>query len=1172
MPADFLSLLNHRVLILDGAMGTNIHRFDPSDADWGGREFVNLCDVVTQTHPEWIREIHAGFLAVGCDAIETNTFSGSQHVLAEFGVADRCEELSRAGVRIAREVAKEFSSPSRPRFVLGSVGPGTKQPSLQDPKIAISFDELYESYKPQMIAFVEGGVDGILIETCFDVLQAKCATICALDAMRAKGVKLPLIVQVTILEQGAMLTGSDMATAITTLEAFPEIDIIGINCALGPKEMLGHVKTLSQQCTRKISCLPNAGLPDNVGGKTVFPLQPADLAHWLHRFVTEFGVNLVGGCCGTTPEHLAHVVRALHGVKAAARTPASEPAVSSLHATATFHQDPRPLLVGERTNTNGSRKFKQLLDQDDWHGLVEMAREQEREGVHVLDVCTAYVGRDEVRDMSEVIRRYNEVIRVPLMIDSTEWQVIEAALKRISGKAIINSINLEEGRKKLDIVVPLARRYGAALVALTIDERGQATTADWKFQVAKRIYDACTQEFGVSPSDLLFDPLVFPVTTGQEDLRASALETLHAIRRIKAELPGALTHVGLSNVSFGLQPYTRQVVNSVFLHYAIQYGLDSAILHAAKILPLAQIDEQGRELARRLIFNERDRGDPLQQLIDHYADRKGETKSKSASLGETVEERLRQAIIQGRRESLIADLDLARERYSPIDIINTILLEGMKVVGDLFGSGQMQLPFVLQSAEVMKAAVGYLEQFMEKVEGTEKGKIVLATVKGDVHDIGKNLVDIILTNNGYKVYNLGIKQPIENILNAALQHRADAIGMSGLLVKSTVVMKEDLVTLNDRRVTMPVILGGAALTRRYVEEDLRRIYQGRLFYGQDAFDGLRIMDRLCQGGTGVNVTEPAAVQPSTNGRADPCCGVPRREHPTARSENHPRLRAAKLPPAPDIPAPPFWGSRIVTDINVHGIFEFLNKRTLFSTQWQFVKNRVDPKEYERMMREVAEPTLARLERLCVEERILQPKVAYGYFPCVASGDDLIILEGDQRSERLRFSFPRQAGGEGLCLSDYFTAAGTGRVDVVAFMAVTVGPDVSRRTKELFEKNQYQDYLFLHGLGVETAEALAEWFHRELRREWGIAGADAAEVVKLFKKHYRGCRYSFGYPACPELADQAKLFQLLDAQRIGLALSESFQLEPEQSTTALVVHHPQAKYFNVGPPIAVADSP
>jgi 5-methyltetrahydrofolate--homocysteine methyltransferase len=827
-----------------------------------------------------------------------------------------------------------------------------------------------------------------------------------------------------------------------------------------------------------------------------------------------------------------------------------------------LQQEPRPLLVGERTNTNGSKKFKQLLEAEDWTGLFEMAREQEREGSHVLDVCTAYVGRDEVRDMSEVIRRYNAVLTRPIMIDSTEVPVIEASLKLISGKPIINSINLEDGRNKLDKVCRLAKRYGAALVALTIDEHGQADTAEWKFEVARRIYDICVNEFGIPPTDLLFDPLVFPLTTGQEQTRKSAMATFDAIKLIKKHLPGALTHIGLSNASFGLTPYTRQVLNSMYLHYALEAGLDSAILHASKILPLSQIDAEGQELCRRLLFDDRSTGDPLQQLIAHYGDKKAAA-AKSVSLGETVDERLRQAIIQGRRESLIADLDLARQRGdSPIDIINKILLDGMKVVGELFGAGQMQLPFVLQSAEVMKEAVKYLEQFMEKVHGQEKGRIVLATVKGDVHDIGKNLVDIILSNNGYKVFNLGIKQPIETMIKEYQEQNADAIGMSGLLVKSTVVMKEDLISLNERQLDPPVILGGAALNRRYVEDDLRRIYRGKLFYGEDAFDGLRIMDELAaqkrirQVGSAV-IAKVADRKPKPKPQVEEvpagCCVV----HERIPKKNG---FTRQLPPLEAVPDVPFIGSRVLNELPVRDIFEFLNERTLFSTQWQFSKNGVAPKEYARQMREVAEPALARLKQLCLEENILRPAAVYGFFRCRADGDDLVIVEESGKIQQ-RYTFPRQDHGDHLCLSDYHRPSDVGP-DYVAMMAVTAGPAVTERCWQLKEAGKYQDYLFLHGLGVEFAEAAAEWLHREIRHQWGIANDDAADVKQLFKKHYRGCRYSFGYPACPNLEDQAKLFELLEPQRIGIQLSEQFQLEPEQSTTAIVVHHPQAKYFNV----------
>ncbi|MEZ6139237.1 MAG: homocysteine S-methyltransferase family protein [Zavarzinella sp.] len=907
MAADFLSIADERVLILDGGMGTSLHRYQPTAADWGGEHLVNLSDALVYTHPEWIAQIHAGYFEAGCDAVETNTFNGSHMVLAEFGMADRVDEINRRNTQIAKEVAKQFSTPSRPRFVVGSIGPGTKMPSLTDPAIYVDFDTLADSYRGQIVALVESGVDALLIETCFDILQAKCVLITAIEVMKQKGVKIPLMVQLTIDQNsGNLLPGTDIAGALTTLTAFTELDVIGLNCAVGPDLMLSAVKHLSQFSPKRISVLPNAGLPEKRGDDTYFPLQPVELTDWLERFVTEFGVNIVGGCCGTTKDHLKVVSERLYGKKPAPRQVVNIPAVSSLFTTSELNQNPRPLLVGERTNTNGSRKFKQLLEKEDWNGLVEMGREQEREGVHILDVCAAYVGRDEVRDMKEIIRRYNAVITKPMMIDSTEWQVIEASLKLCSGKPIINSINLEEGRNKLDIVVPLAKKYGAALVALTIDEVGQADTAQWKFDCAKRIYDICVHEYGIPPTDIMFDPLVFPLTTGQEQTRRSAIETFEAIRMIKEGLPGALTHIGLSNCSFGLSPYSRQVLNSVYLHYALEYGLDSAILHAAKIIPLAQIDDTGRELCRRLLFDERGEGDPLQQLIEHYADKKTESR-KTASLGESVEERLQQAIIQGRRESLIADLDLAREKYDPIDIINNILLAGMKVVGDLFGSGQMQLPFVLQSAEVMKFAVAHLQQFMEKVEGTEKGRIVLATVKGDVHDIGKNLVDIILSNNGYKVYNLGIKQPVENMIRAYEENQADAIGMSGLLVKSTVIMKEDLQTLNDRGLTPTVILGGAALTRKYVEEDLTQLYQGTVHYGIDAFAGLRIMDELMArkkfSKTGSMVLDGIADRAAKNAKSSRA--KPKNENSMSKPHVDVVYPRSDTPPAPNVPPAPF---------------------------------------------------------------------------------------------------------------------------------------------------------------------------------------------------------------------------------------------------------------------------
>jgi 5-methyltetrahydrofolate--homocysteine methyltransferase len=1181
----FLNTARERVLTLDGGMGTSLHRYKPKEEDWGyapnGKSLLNLSDALVYTYPQWIREIHEGFFAAGSDAVETNTFNANGVGLSEFGMGDKLDEINRLNIRIAREAAAKFAAPGRPRFVVGSVGPATKMPSLTDPAIYIDFDTMAELYRPQLRVMIEERVDAILIETCFDVLQAKCVAITAIEEMKRAGVRLPLMVQLTIIDANQkMLPGTDIPAALVALEPIDEIDVIGMNCGVGPDLMHDSVRHLSRHSRKMLSVLPNAGLPETRGEETYFPMSPEVMAGWVARFVTEYGASIVGGCCGNSHGHLEAVCARVRGLKPAKRNPVYIPAVSSLQSLQELVVDPKPLLVGERTNTNGSRKFKQHLEKDDWNGLVEMAREQEREGVHVLDVCVDYVGRDGVRDMKETIKRYNAVLTKPIMLDSTEVPVIEAGLKLCSGKAIINSINLEDGRKTLDPKTILAKKYGAALVALTIDEKGQADTAEWKFEVAKRIYDIVVNEYGIPPSDLMFDTLVFPLSTGQEQTRKSAIATFDSIRLVKQHLPGALTHLGLSNCSFGLSPYTRQVLNSMYLHYAVEAGLDSAILHAAKIMPLAAIDDTGRELCRRLLFDERvfDAAgncveDPLQMLIEHYADKKAESK-KGESLGASAEERLRQAIIQGRRETLVADLDAARERHSPIDIINKILLDGMKVVGDLFGSGQMQLPFVLQSAEVMKAAVAYLEQYMEKVEGAEKGKIVLATVKGDVHDIGKNLVDIILTNNGYKVYNLGIKQPVDAMIAEFQKTHSDAIGMSGLLVKSTVIMKEDLVTLNERGLNPPVILGGAALNRRYVEEDLRAIYKGRLFYGEDAFAGLRVMDeivarkKLASVGSAAlrGVVEGARTPAKAVGGSDGAGDVVLKTRPTNKhgKNGHPLpSRSPGLQKAPNVPVPPFLGSRVRTDFDMREVFEYINEITLFSTQWQFRRGGVKVADYETQLRDTARPALARLKELCLAENVLRPAAAYGFFPAASDGTKLTVYEADGTTPKTSFDFPRQDHGDYLCLSDYVEPARDGRaVDYVGFMAVTMGHEVTRIAQEWYNAGRYQDYMFLHGLGVESAEALAEFFHRELRREWGIGGADANDVRKLFKKHYRGCRYAFGYPACPRLEDQAQLFELIEPERIGLALSEQFQLEPEQSTTAIVLHHPGAKYFNV----------
>ncbi|NLC56753.1 MAG: methionine synthase, partial [Armatimonadetes bacterium] len=970
---------------------------------------------------------------------------------------------------------------------------------------------------------------------------------------------------------GTMLLGTEIGAALPTFLGYP-LDAFGLNCATGPDRMAEHIRYLAQNSPLPISCIPNAGLPENVGGRTVYPLSPAELAAWLKRFVTEEGVRIVGGCCGTTPEHLRAVVEALQGAAASVRpftrSPVDPPpAVASLYTSVPLRQEPAPLLVGERTNVIGSRRFKELLEQDDWDGMVALARDQVRQGgAHATDVCVAYVGRDEVRDMREVISRFVRQLPVPLVIDSTEPPVVEAALKLIGGKPIINSINLEEGEERAGRVLRLARDFNAAVIAMTIDEEGMARTAEKKAAIAERIYRLATETYGVPGSDLIFDPITFTLGTGDEDSRRAGIETLEGIRLIKQRLPDAHCILGISNISFGLSPAARHVLNSVFLHYAVEHGLDLAIVDAGKILPLYRIPETERELARRLLFDERRPGsDPLTELMAAFTGASARGESGQEQPLQSLEERLQARIIDGERPGLEALLDEALQRYTPLQIINEILLAGMRVVGDLFGSGQMQLPFVLQSAEVMKAAVAYLEPHLERAETTGRGTIVLATVKGDVHDIGKNLVDIILTNNGYRVVNLGIKQPIANILAAAREHHADAIGMSGLLVKSTVVMKENLEAMNAEGVTLPVLLGGAALTRRYVEEELRALYRGPVYYGQDAFEGLHAMERICGAGP---ESEAAAASPDTRpseGRRREDAAVRPPAASAARPEPAGEGRAAngRPSPAPEMPAPPFVGSRVVAEVPLPEVFSLINEVTLFRAQWQFRRrNSASAEEYHRLIEETVRPLYEDLKRQCIEERLLQPRVVYGYFPCNSEGNDLIVWEEDGQTERLRFTFPRQQGRRGLSLADYWRPVGSGAVDWLPCMLVTIGEQASARAREYFAANRYRDYLYLHGLSVETAEALAEYWHRHIRRELGIAGADNPDPKLLIKGNYQGCRYSFGYPACPHLEDQTKLFALLRPERIGVGLTEEYQLVPEQSTSAIISTHPEATYFTL----------
>lgn len=1144
---DFLEALKEKVLIFDGAMGTSIHKYELSLDDYQGKE--NCPEILVDSRPDVISEIHAAYFEAGCDVVETDTFGGSPVVLAEFDLADRVYELNKKAAQLARTVAVDYSGRGQKRFVSGSIGPTTKLPSLGH----ITFRDMKDAYVQQVLGLVDGGVDVLQFETGQDLLQAKAAIVAMMEVFKQQQRRVPIIVQITIEAPplGTMLVGSDISAALTALQPFP-IDVIGMNCATGPSEMIDPIHYLCNNSPKAVSVLPNAGLPENIGGKTVYKLTPDELADALQYFAKDLGVNIVGGCCGTTPEHLKRVCERLGAMSPKRRVVESTPSVSSLYTSVAMHLDPAPLIVGERTNTNGSRKFKQLLEKEDWDGMVSMAREQEREGAHVLDVCTAYVGRDEVRDMKTFIQRLNTELQIPLMIDTTETPVLETSLELVAGKSIVNSINLEDGEERMLRKVELINRFGAASVALTIDESGMARTAEKKLEVAKRIYDLATG-VGMAPENLIFDALTFTLSTGNEDDRKVGLATIEGIRLIKQHLPAVKTILGVSNISFGFDPRIRQILNSVFLHYAVEAGLDMAIVNASKILPLYKIDEQEREFHRRLIFDERSAEyDPLFALLDFYQKQNaGESKTVREKIPQTIEEILKTRIIDGNRVGLEKDLKAALERYQPLDIINNILLDGMKVVGELFGAGKMQLPFVLQSAETMKAAVSFLEPYMEKMEGATRGTMVLATVKGDVHDIGKNLVDIILTNNGYRVVNLGIKQPIENIIAAAQQHGADAIGMSGLLVKSTVIMKENLEILNQRNITLPVVLGGAALTRRYVEEDCRQVYHGRLYYGQDAFDDLRIMQELTNGHNRDH-PKPAVVETPVA--------------PPRLTRTEPKLEIL-TPQRSDvargvIPSqPPFWGSKILTDIPLEEVFEYLNETVLVKGQWQVRQRDMSLRDYEQLLDTKIRPELRRLQKQAIEQRLLIPQAVYGYFPCQSEGNDLIVYRPHSKEQWVRFRFPRQEHGRHLCISDFFGAVDE-HMDVLPVQIVTMGPQATEHSQHLFNSNQYSEYLYFHGLSVESAEALAEVVHKRIRAELGFASQDSPDKKRLLNQGFRGTRYSFGYPACPNLEDQKLLFELLEPGRIGLSLSEEFQLVPEQSTSAVVVVHPEAKYFNI----------
>ncbi|MFY9782140.1 MAG: methionine synthase [Acidimicrobiales bacterium] len=1149
----YLKALSERVLIFDGATGTNLQLRHLSAEDFGGATFEGCNEMLNITRPAVVEELHRSFFDVGVDAVETDSFGSFSVVLGEYDIAERAHELALASATIARRVADTYASPGDPKFVAGSMGPGTKFPTLGQ----ISYDDLSASYEELAYGLLEGGVDLLLVETMFDLLSGKAAISACHRAMARHGRIVPIQVQVTIELTGRMLPGTEIGAAIAALSPLG-IDVIGLNCATGPVEMYEPLRTLSDSAPLPLSCMPNAGLPSVVEGQMHYDLTPDALAEHLVKFVTECGVQVVGGCCGTTPEHLSRVIEAVRPLSAAKRTPNAEHAVASIYSAVNYQQDRSVLLVGERTNANGSKKFRDAMLEGDWDTCVEIGREQIKEGAHVLDVCVDYTGADGVGDMNELMSRLATQSSVPVMIDTTEAPVARQALTWLGGKPLLNSVNLEEGDgpgTRLDSFLSLAAEFGAAVVATCIDEEGQARTADWKVRAAKAITDLAVTHYGLDPHDIFIDTLALPLSTGMVESRRDGIETLEAIRRMKNELPGVRTILGLSNISFGLNPAARQVLNSVFLHEAAEAGLDAAIVHASKILPLHRIDEEARQVCLDLIYDRRrDDYDPLSELLRLFEGVSASKNDGPSLVDLPLNERLKRRIIDGARVGLEDDLNEAMaEGAKPLDIVNEILLDGMRVVGDLFASGEMQLPFVLQSAETMKSAVSHLEPLMEKSDQGGRGRVVLATVKGDVHDIGKNLVDIILTNNGYEVINLGIKVGVNEMLSAVEEHQADALGMSGLLVKSTLIMRENLEIMNERAMSnVPVLLGGAALTRTYVERDLREIYDGRLFYGKDAFEGLRVLDQLGElrrGGT----DDP------TFGRELSKSKVQRRFRDPAPAVN-PSLprRSPEVDAENRLFVPPFIGSRVAKGMSIDEIAEYLNLTALFRNQWGY---RPENGEDDATFKERVSATLREQMSIAKEEDLLVPQVVWGHFPAASDGNELIVYRDDARDgEVTRFVFPRQQETPYLCIADFFRPLESPEHDYASFMLVTMGSRISERTHQLFTENRYNDYLMLHGLGVEMAEALAELWHKRIREELGYVNEDGPTLTGLFRQQYRGGRYSWGYPACPDLTDNAKIATLLESERIGVSVSEGFQLHPEQTTDAIICHHPKAKYF------------
>ncbi|QNI73482.1 methionine synthase [Synechococcus sp. NOUM97013] len=1182
------------VLVFDGATGTSLQQLDLSADDFGGEALEGCNENLVITKPDAVQAVHRQFLDAGCDVIETDTFGAASVVLAEYGLEEHAYALNKRAAELARELADEYSTADKPRFVAGSMGPTTKLPTLGH----IDFDTLRASFRDQAAGLLAGDVDLFIIETCQDVLQIKAALQGVEDAFEASGERRPLMVSVTMETTGTMLVGSDIAAVVSILEPFP-IDVLGLNCATGPEQMKEHIKYLSEHSPFVVSCIPNAGLPENIGGVAHYRLTPIELKMQLMHFVQDLGVQVIGGCCGTTPAHIQSLSEISTELTPAHRDVRKhhlerqkfsyEPAASSIYGATPYLQDNSFLIIGERLNASGSKKVRELLNEEDWDGLVAVARGQVKENAHVLDVNVDYVGRDGEKDMHALVSRVVTNVNLPLMLDSTEWQKMEAGLKVAGGKCILNSTNYEDGDERFFKVLEIARRYGAGVVIGTIDEDGMARTAEKKVAIAKRAYRDAV-EFGIPAREIFYDPLALPISTGIEEDRRNGIETIESIRRIRNELPGVHVVLGVSNVSFGLSPAARITLNSVFLHDCCEAGMDAAIVSPAKILPLIKIDEAHQQVCRDLINDARRFDgdvcsyDPLTELTKLFEGvSTKDARSSGPSLADLpVEERLKQHIIDGERIGLEDALTEGLGHYKPLQIVNTYLLDGMKVVGELFGSGQMQLPFVLQSAETMKAAVAFLEPHMEKSEGerSAKAKFLIATVKGDVHDIGKNLVDIILTNNGYEVINLGIKQDVGAIIAAQQEHQADCIAMSGLLVKSTAFMKDNLSAFNDAGINVPVILGGAALTPRFVNKDCSEVYDGKVIYGRDAFTDLRFMDAYVDAqqsdswdniqGFKNGTPDGISLGGETNGEDDSAASPSASSSETdqdeaAASEPFSSERSATVPEEVAV-QPVFLGSKVLqgeSEIPLEEVIAYLDRQALFAGQWQMRKAKGQSREaYEADLEAKAEPVLQQWLKRSVEEQLLHPAVAYGYFPCGRDGNEVVVFNPEGSRELGRFALPRQRSGNRYCIADFYRDLDNGRpTDVLPMQAVTMGEQASLFAQRLFEADSYSDYLYFHGLAVQMAEALAEWTHARIRRECGFADAQGMPLRDVLAQRYRGSRYSFGYPACPNVSDSRQQLLWLGAERIGLSMDESDQLHPEQSTTALVALHSTARYFS-----------